>query len=226
MINRSFIKNWIPDDQDNPQEGEYKVILKTIQEQDLRIDKKTLEKLYNWKAARSKKYLEKEKNYKLYESAFEEICDLEDEKKIKFYLETKERKKLPGILEPIASTILHFMYPDKFPIKDVRTVETLRDKGLLAGKVSYNEYRKVISEIHKNCKGEFSLRQIDRALFTYNEKKESLISVLEEKKLIDEVAKHLIDPQERIMELIKDLENHFKGRLLKLNDLKAELGMS
>jgi len=85
-----------------------------------------------------------EKNYKLYESAFKEILNLEDEEKIKFYLETNERKKLLGILEPVASTILHFMYPDKFPIRDVRTVETLRDKGLLTGKVSYDEYRKVI----------------------------------------------------------------------------------
>lgn len=225
MINSRFIKNWIPDDQNNPEEEMYKSILKTIQGQDLRINKETFQDLYDWKAARSKKYLEVEKNYKLYESAFKEIHDLKDEEKIKFYLKTKERKKLPGILEPIASTILHFMYPDKFPIRDIRTVETLRDKGLLTGKVSYNDYRTEIFKIYDNCKGEFSLHQIDRALFTYNEKKELLISVLEGKKSIDDVAKHLIDPQERIMELIKDLENHFKERLLKLNDLKAELGM-
>ena len=222
MINRWFIKNWIPDDQDNPEENNYKDILKKIQEQDLRIDKETFKDLYDWKAARSKKYLEVEKNYKLYESAFKEIRDLKDEKKIKFYLKTKERKKLPGILDPVASTILHFMYPDKFPIRDVRTVGTLRDKDLLTGKVSYNEYRKVIFEIHKNCGEEFSLRQIDRALFTYNEEKALLISVLEGKKSIDDVAKHLIDPQGRIMELIMDLENHFKEKLLKLNNLKTE----
>ena len=226
MINKKFIKNWLPDDQDNPEENDYKDILKKIQEQDLRIDKKTFQDLYDWKASRSKKYLEVEKNYKLYKSAFKEILDLKDEEKIKFYLKTKERKKLPGILEPIASTILHFMYPDKFPIRDVRTVETLRDKGLLTGKVSYNEYRKVIFEIHKNCRAEFSLRKIDRALFTYNEKKELLIRVLEGKKSIDDVAKHLIDPQERILELLMDLENHFKEKLLKLNNLKTELGMS
>ncbi len=230
MINNRFIKNWIPDDKiDNKkkeEEDEYNKILETIQEQDLRIDKATFQKLYDWKARRSKKHLEVEDNYELYESAFKEIHDLKDEEKIKFYRKTNERKKLPGILDPVASTILHFMYPDKFPIKDVRTVETLRDKGLLTEKVSYNEYRKVIFEIRKNCEGEFSLRQIDRALFTFNENKELLLKVLEGKKLIDEVAKHLIDPQERIVELIRDLENHFKKRLLKLNDLKTELGTS
>ncbi len=230
MINSRFIKNWIPDDKiDNKkkeEEDEYNEILETIQKQDLRIDKATFQKLYDWKAKRSKKYLEVEKNYELYESALKEILDLKDEEKIKFYLKTNERKKLPGILDPVASTILHFMYPDKFPIKDVRTVGTLRDKGLLTGKVSYNEYRKVILEIRENCGEEFSLRQIDRALFTYNENKELVLKVLEGKKLIDEVAKHLIDPQERIVELIRDLENHFKEKLLKLNDLKTELGMS
>jgi len=225
LINKRFIKNWILDDQDNPEENNYKDILKKIQEQDLRIDKDTFQKLYDWKARRSKKYLDLN-NYNLYESAFKEISDLKDEEKIKFYMKTKERKKLPGILEPIASTILHFMYPDKFPIRDVRTVETLKDKGLLTGKASYKDYRKVIFKIHQNCGGEFSLRQIDRALFTYNEKKELLIRALEEKKLIDSVKKHLIDPQERIMELIKDLENHFKEKLLKLNNLKTESGMS
>ena len=169
MINSSFIKNWIPDDKiDNKkkeEEDEYKAILKTIKEQNLRIDKATFQKLYDWKARRSKKYLDLN-NYNLYESAFKEISDLKDEEKIKFYMKTKERKKLPGILEPIASTILHFMYPDKFPIRDVRTVETLKDKGLLTGKASYKDYRKVIFKIHQNCGGEFSLRQIDRALFT------------------------------------------------------------
>ena len=67
------------------------------------------------------------------------------------------------------------------------------------------------------------MRKIDRALFTYNEKKELLIKVLEGERSIDEVAKHLNDPQERIIELIKDLENHFKGRLLDLYDLKLNL---
>ena len=61
MINSRFIKDWIPDDKDNQEEDKYKAILKTIQEQDLRIDKKTFQDLYDWKAARSKRYLEVEK---------------------------------------------------------------------------------------------------------------------------------------------------------------------
>ncbi len=222
MINGNFIKNWIPN-KENPDEIEYKNILRTIQEQDLYIDWDIFERIYDWKASRSKNYLDK-KNKELYISAFKEISDLKDEEKINFFKETKQRKKLPGILEPIASTILHFMYPDKFPIRDVRTVGTLRDKGLLRRKkISYNDYRAEILKIYKNCKREFSLRQIDIALFTYNTQKELLLRVLEGKKSLTDIPINLINPQERKMELIMDLENNFKEKLVKLNDLKKEL---
>ena len=208
---------------ENPDEIEYKKILKTIQEQDLLIDWDIFERIYDWKASRSKNYIDK-KNKELYISAFKEICDLKDKEKINFFKETKQRKKLPGILEPIASTILHFTYPDKFPIIDVRTVGTLRDKGLLKTKtISYNDYREEIFKIFNNCKGEFSLRKIDRALFTYNEKKELLLRVLEGKKSFTDVAIDSLFPQERKMELIMDLENNFKEKLVKLNNLKNEL---
>lgn len=222
MIDGNFIKNWIPYKK-NSDEIEYENILKTIQDQGSYIDWDVFIRIYDWKASRSKNYLDTE-NKELYTSAFKEISDLDDVEKINFFKETKRRKKLPGILEPIASTILHFMYPDKFPIRDVRTVGTLRDKGLLrAKKISYNDYREEIFKIFNNCKGEFSLREIDRTLFTYNEKKELLISVLKGKKSIDNVAKNLKNHQERIIELIMDLENDFKEKLVKLNGLKNEL---
>lgn len=132
MIDGNFIKNWIPYKK-NSDEIEYENILRTVQEQDLYIDWDIFERIYNWKASRSKNYIDK-KNKELYIFAFKEICDLNDKEKINFFKETKQRKKLPDILEPIASTILHFKYPDKFPIRDVRTVGTLRDKGLLRRK--------------------------------------------------------------------------------------------
>ncbi len=222
MIDRNFIKNWIPNKK-NKYEKEYENILTTIQEQDLYIDWNIFERIYNWKASRSKNYLDKE-NKELYISAFKEISDLDDEEKINFFKKTMHRKKLPGILEPIASTILHFKFPDKFPIIDVRTVGTLRDKGLLrTKKISYNDYREEIFKIFKKCKEEFSFRKIDRALFTYSEEKDKLSRVLEEEKSIDffdTIANRLLNPQERKMELIRDLEKCFKGKLEKLNDLK------
>ncbi len=219
MIDRNFIKNWIPNKK-NKLEDEYENIRRIIQEQDLHIDWKIFERIYNWKASRSKNYLDKD-NKELYLSVFKEISDLPDEEKINFFKKTTQRKKLPGIREPIASTILHFKFPDKFPIVDVRTVGTLRDKGLMGITTTrYNEYRGEIIKIFKKCKEEFTLREIDRALFTYSEEKERLLRVLEGEKSIEDVAEPLLNPQERKMELIRDLENYFKRKLKKLNELK------
>lgn len=230
MIDENFIKNWIPKKKNSDgieiskkkksDEDEYNSILEKIQEQNSYINWDIFERIYNWKASRSKNYLDT-KNKELYLSAIKEISDLDDVEKINFFKKTKRRKKLPGILKPIASTILHFKYPDKFPIMDVRTVGTLRDKGLLrTKKISYNDYRAEILRIYNNCKGEFSLHQIDKALFTYNEQKELLLRVLEGKNSFTDVAKQLILPQERKMELIVDLEKNFKEKLVKLNSLK------
>ena len=83
MINGNFIKNWMPI-KENPDEIEYKKILKTIQEQDLLIDWDIFERIYDWKASRSKNYIYK-KNKELYISAFKEISDLTDEEKINFF---------------------------------------------------------------------------------------------------------------------------------------------
>ena len=221
MIDEKFIRNWITFEQDDD-EKEYKDVIGIIKEQDKNIDWDIFERIYNWKASRSKNYLEKE-NKDLYISAFKEIYNLNDEEKINFYKETKQRKKLPGILEPIASTILHFMYPDKFPIRDVRTVGTLIDKELLHTKISYNDYRTEIFKIYDNCKGKFTLRQIDKALFTYNEEKEKLLRVLEGKKSFSDVGIRLKNPRERKMELINDLDRNFRKKLEKLNELKKEL---
>ncbi|KKM61264.1 hypothetical protein LCGC14_1533420 [marine sediment metagenome] len=222
MINRKFLQNWIPIYK-NESEIEYEDILKKIQENDLYIDWAIFKRIYDWKASRSKKYIV-EKNKELYLSAFKEIYDLKDEEKIYFFKETKHRKKLPGILEPVASTILHFIYPNKFPIRDVRTVGTLTDKGLLRKrKISYKDYKTEIFKIYNNCKREFSLRKIDRALFTNSEEKELLSRVLRGKNVITDIAIHLKNPQERRLELIMDLENSFKANLVKLDNLKKEI---
>lgn len=77
-----------------------------------------------------------------------------------------------GFGMPVASAVLHFIYPDKFPIIDVRTVETLYfgdktsyylDKNNIA---DYEKFRNVILSLAQiSC---FSLHSIDRALSAYH----------------------------------------------------------
>jgi thermostable 8-oxoguanine DNA glycosylase len=78
---------------------------------------------------------------------------------------------LPGIGVPVGSTFLHFMYPDKFLIMDVRTVEVLYTSGYIKFKSRdakrYLAFRDVIFSIHRQSPG-WNLRQIDRALFAFH----------------------------------------------------------
>ncbi len=224
MIDKDFINNWMPIKL-KPSENKYREILQKIQEQAGTIDWDIFKEIYNWKASRSKNYLNKNIP-EIYISAINEIRGLEDEEKINFFKKTPQRKKLPGILEPIASTILHFMYPDKFPIRDIRTVTTLKDKGLLKKpKITYNDYRVEIYKIRDTCHREFKLRKIDIALFSYSEEKEKLVKVLDDKKSFSSVGENFKLPQERKKELIKDLKQDFKIKLGKLDKYLDELNV-
>lgn len=72
---------------------------------------------------------------------------------------------------PVASTILHFMYPDTFPIYDVRTAEVLYAAGLIASdKTDADNYPDFVNAIFliKGRAPDYSLRQIDRALFSFH----------------------------------------------------------
>ena len=78
-----------------------------------------------------------------------------------------------GIGTPVASTILHFMYPDRFPIMDVRTVEVLHKAGYIGWKSrelkNYLEFTRVLRTIGGETQS--SLREVDRALFTYHKQR-------------------------------------------------------
>jgi len=83
---------------------------------------------------------------------------------------------LPGVGIPVASTILHFMYPKDFPIVDFRTIEVLQkgdyslDKEMDYSRETsrgYCEFREVILGIAKKYT-EGDIRKVDKALFAYH----------------------------------------------------------
>jgi len=99
--------------------------------------------------------------------------------------ESKLKDKLPvasGILDtiygkaygfgvPVASTVLHFIFPDKFPIIDIRTVEVvyltcqIKSPNRYDYRI-YEQFRSAMLEIASNTG--FPLHKIDRALFAYH----------------------------------------------------------
>jgi hypothetical protein len=85
---------------------------------------------------------------------------------------------LNGVGVPVASTILHFAFPDKYPIMDVRAVATLTRFGLWTGPdpaqpgfigfdvEDWQAYVRLMRE-HASRLG-VTLRELDKALWAYD----------------------------------------------------------
>jgi hypothetical protein len=175
-------------------EHEYQEIIKAVQRDIAKINticQDTLDRILKWK---DKRELVKTKvNWGQYNVIYTPrfrliIADsVPDHHKLFILIWDKSElsKKLPvasGVLDnihgkasgfgvPMASTILHFIFPNRFPIIDIRTAETV----YLACKIKspkredhriYDPFRSTILEIAKKTR--CTLHQIDRALFAYH----------------------------------------------------------
>lgn len=89
------------------------------------------------------------------------------------FAETKERLRieklteLVGVSWPMASTILHFVFPERYPIVDIRAMNTLG--GPDPSRFDFENWRRYFELCRKTAK-EYgvSLRDLDRALWTYD----------------------------------------------------------
>ena len=111
---------------------------------------------------------------------FPQVMDWKDfesyQRIIEYSTEAPDEIKLPilcildGVGIPVASTILHFVYPDKFPIVDYRVTEVLNDADKLESQSitqsSYKVYLKAIMDICREIGCD--IRTLDRALFAYH----------------------------------------------------------
>lgn len=102
---------------------------------------------------------------------------LQENTRISFASSTTERNRVGALLElrgvgwPMASVILHFTFPDEYPIIDVRVLTTI---GCLYKKDSFNFDRWTeFTDFCKDACVEFgvSMRELDRALWTYDKRK-------------------------------------------------------
>ncbi|TKJ18039.1 MAG: hypothetical protein CEE43_18985 [Promethearchaeota archaeon Loki_b32] len=162
-LDEEFIDKWANTD---IEEYEYNNIIKLVKndiETENTITKDTFERIINWKSARSKGYTRK-REYEEYKNTFTKILSVENK--------LEKLEGLYGIGVPIASTILHFIYPDIYPIIDVRTIETLQSLGDIDKDVKrdtikgYYIYRTIILDMSK--KTSRTLREIDKALFKFH----------------------------------------------------------
>ena len=169
LIDIDFIAEWeMKYDSLEGDENDYKSILNLVMTE-LRhtntISKDTFIQLINWKSPRLKGII-RFADYENYYRPVIEKCLIEIDLRSKLRLLVS----LYGIYIPSATTILHFIYPDVFPIIDFRTTETLNHYGLLKStRITENNFWDFFNVIHKiKTDTNFSLRKIDRALFSYH----------------------------------------------------------
>jgi hypothetical protein len=118
----------------------------------------------DWKAPRVKGIVRSEE-FCVYQEAVGKAFVADENAKLKILVQEW------GIGAPVGSTILHFMYPDSFPIIDIRTAETLHHAGLIDSRSTdlsrYPSFRTEMLKIAKENQ-QFTLREIDRAVFAYH----------------------------------------------------------
>lgn len=170
VIDDTFIEKWHPKyDETDHDEFAYQEILKRVG-QDINatqtVSMSNFEHILRWKKTlpRNNRHFEWHRWF-AYEAKLKECIEAPITQKLDVLCD------LPGIRPPSASTVLHFIQPDSFPIIDRRTVETLQHAELLSFNLidqkSYASFRNAILGIKDHHTG-WSLRQIDRALFAYH----------------------------------------------------------
>ncbi len=168
IIDDDFIHKWHPlYDTIEDDEEDYLKIIATVKKEIIEkttITKQTFIKILEWKAARLKGII-RLNEFDIYAEAIKTTIHLTDKQKL------ANLTNLHGIGVPLASTILHFLFPENFPIMDVRTAEVLWSAGYIESKQRdekhYFPFRNAILNIQQKHP-KWSLRENDRALFAYH----------------------------------------------------------
>ena len=168
VIDNSFITKWDPCyEKTEDDEEEYRQIVVLIKVDIKKIgtvSRETFMRLLNWKSPRLKGIV-KLNEFGLYGEAIKKCLVASEDQKLSIL------DDLYGIGAPLFSTILHFIYPDRFPIMDIRTVEVLYNADYLKSKLRdakrYPNFKIAILSIERRCL-RWTLRQIDRALFAFH----------------------------------------------------------
>jgi hypothetical protein len=167
-IDCDFISTFHPKyDQITNDETEYRNLVALVKKeigQKSTISKETFIRILNWKSPRVKGIV-RLNEFNIYEKGIGAAYNAEENQKLIILL------RLYGIGTPVGSTILHFMYPNSFPIIDIRTAETLHYAGRIESSLTgFSRYASFQLEMLRIARENpiFTLREIDRALSAYH----------------------------------------------------------
>jgi len=177
-IDDQFIKTWHPRyDETECDEPEYQRLLVRVSSEITArhtLTRLTFEEILNWKAARVKGIIDWD-NFSDYSYKIKKSLEESDQNKMTLLT------SLRGIGAPVASTFLHFIYPNSFPIFDQRTVGVLRYFRYIYSKstelAQYPAFRSAVLKIQASCP-EWSLREIDRAVFAFHKLNDEIFGTL------------------------------------------------
>jgi len=164
MITADFIRKWQASyDSEAHDEIEYRHLADCLRKEiaEGRINFETIVRAVEWKTARIKGKMDFGRPDK-YCSTVKLAYDTDDQRrKLRLLI------SLDGWGVPMASTMLHFLHPDSFPIIDYRVLEVLRtENGFVASRDTEKGYWLYYEEIHRIMKVTgLAIREIDRALW-------------------------------------------------------------
>jgi hypothetical protein len=170
-ISCAFLSEWEPryDDVEKDQ-NRYDRILAAVAKEVASLGtltQQTFLEIIEWKAARVKGKLSA--NYAEYSTAIKAAYHTNG-----IATKVEVLVHLDGIGVPVASAVLHFIFPNEIPINDRRTVEILHAAGLVKhlsrDQQRFPPFVAAILLIRSKCP-QFTLRQIDRAPFAYHKLK-------------------------------------------------------
>jgi len=131
------------------------------------LRQKELVKIGMWKSRRPKRHYEsKENDYLVVEEITKFSFNTKSEKaRIKSLLELK------GVSWPVASAILHFAFPTKYPIMDFRVIWSLGWKQPSSYNFNFwQKYCKKINALSKKCK--LPIRTVEKSLWEYSKEQQ------------------------------------------------------
>lgn len=129
------------------------------------LTKEQLREIGSWKSPRIKRHFEKHN-----EKTVREIT------KFSFTTTSEEARilcltSLKGVNFPVASTVLHFAFPNKYPIMDYRVIWSLGwDQPSAYNFAFWEKYCKKIMVLSK--KFNLPIRTVEKALWMYSKKKQ------------------------------------------------------
>jgi len=140
--------------------------IKSLLKRQRYLTRENLKTIGGWKAPRARKHYSNRKN------SVQRVMKVS-----KFSFSTKDEKariesldSLSGVGYPMSSTILHFAFPNKYPIMDFRVIRSLGWKKPSTYNFNFWEkYCEKIRSISNRCC--LHIRIVEKALWKYDEEK-------------------------------------------------------